>query len=200
MAIDPYTLGTTSIGYFSLSSGSTEPDLRSEFNSFLAGGWPEISKQQKGLLRTFRRDSNNKLIVCPCVDNLTHEPDKDIFCPICNGSGYYWDETYIYFYRTLEQGDPKNALKDQQESPGLISGKVVVFYVRYDAVITEADRIIEIELDTAGEPETPLKRKVIYRIGRHWEYRSDNGRIEYHKVFAFKENVKYLNAPSSGLI
>jgi hypothetical protein len=200
MAEDPYaTIPATTIFYPS-PSGTTEPDMRTEFNRFLAGRWPEVSKQQTGLLRKFRRDSNDKLIPCPCVDTLTHEPDKDIFCPICMGSGYYWDEVYVYFYRVLEESDPSNALQNSQESPGLLSKKVVVFYIRYDAEITDDDRLIEIDLSDEGVPVTPLKRKKVYRIGRLWDYRSDNGRIEYYKAFVFMENVKYLNTPSHGSI
>lgn len=199
MAHDPYTSATSDIDYYSLS-GSTEPDMRQEFARFLDGSWPEVAKRQKGLLRQARRAASGKPLRCPCVDDLTKEPDKDIFCPICYGSSYYWDEEYIWYYKTLEGTDSSVALSPELEKPGLIDGKIVVFYIRYNTGVSEDDRIIEIALDTSGTPISPVRRTGVYRIGRLWEYRSDNGKLEYYKVFAFKENVKYLNAPTTGLI
>ena len=67
------------------ASGSTEPDMRKEFQNTLDGHYPEVSKAQRSLFRKMRRDTSGKLIKCACVDSVTDEPDMDTFCPTCYG-------------------------------------------------------------------------------------------------------------------
>jgi hypothetical protein len=160
------------------------------------GVFPEVPKAQTGIFRKMRLDSNNKKIPCPCTDKFGSEPDKNTWCPICFGEGWYWDETYIQFYRVLQGAETENSLRDDLITPGLINVPVVVFYTRYDVLITEEDKIVEIKLDLEGDPIEPVKRKGIYRINAAWDYRSDNGKLEYWKIYTHLEAVKYLNAPS----
>lgn len=174
----------------------TEINMRKEFEHTLDGLTPEMAKGQPALLRTMRRDSNDKLTKCSCVDVLTKEPDKDRFCPICYGEGQLWDETEILTYRVLKNTLTENSLLDKLHSPGLIIIPVVVFYIRYTAEITIKDKVILIALEKDGTASIPKKRTEVYRIGEAWDYRSDNGKLEYWKLFARKESVKYLNKPS----
>ena len=53
-------------------------------------------------------------------------------------------------------------------------------------------------LNNAGEVVAPKKRTAVYNIDAAWDYRADDGRLEYWKVFAHLEDVKYLNPPSYG--
>ena len=74
------------------STYGTEPNMRGEMNSFLDGDYPEITKKTVAALRKMRVPEEE----CPCVDAVTHEPDKDnVWCPFCQGEGRYWDETFI---------------------------------------------------------------------------------------------------------
>jgi hypothetical protein len=197
MANNPWASGTGKVDYYSTSTRS-EVDMRQEFINTMSGKFPELPKGQTGLLRRVRRTSSGKLIECPCVDNITREPDKDTYCPICMGMSYLWDESYILFYKTVEGVDRTIGLSLQPTQPGLLTGEIVVFYVRYDVSLDEKDFIVEINLDTEGEPVTPLTRTRLYRIAKVWEFRADYGRIEYKKIYVQKDNTKYLNAPGFG--
>lgn len=188
---DPYTSGSSTTNFYPSGSLRTEPNMREEFNNTLAGNLPEIAKGQTGLLRSM------STTLCPCVSDITQEPDKDIWCPICWGMGYYWDEQYLSFYKTLEKTDPSNASTSQTDI-GLISSDTVVFYVRYDEVINEDDRIIELQLDDDGSVSSPETRVSVYRIAKIWKYRADAAKLEYQKVFTYKEIVKHLNPPGYG--
>ena len=176
----------------------TEINMRQEMVNTMDGLWPEISKAQPGLLRRMRRDSSFNLIPCSCVDKITQEPDKDRWCPICHGEGYLWDEEELQLYRTLSGLATTNSLRDRITSPGLINIPLVVFYIRYDSEITRQDRIVELILDDAGDPELPMKRKAIYIPASLWDYRSDNGKLEYWKIYAHETTRRYINAPLYG--
>lgn len=182
--------------YGSSANQGTEPDIRQELINTLDGCFPEVAKGETGLLRRMRRDSESSLIPCPCRSTLTGEPDKDRFCPVCFSEGYLWDESVINFYKTLEGADRQNTQLNYLSPPGLINVPLVVFYIRYNAAITKDDKVIQLVLDTEGDPVEPYQRRTIYRVEMVWEHRADNGRLEFYKVFAHLDNVKYINAPS----
>jgi len=182
--------------YGSITSG--EPNMRQELINFFDGNFPEIAKAQNGLLRRMNRDSNGNLIPCNCVDIVTKEPDKDRFCPVCFSEGYVWSEENLQIYRKLESTSTGNALKDSLREPGLINIPLIVFYIRYDADITRDDKIVRLILSEAGSPVEPYQRQGIYRINSAWDFRSDNGKLEYWKLYTHLEDVKYLNTPDYG--
>tara|TARA_Y100000310_G_scaffold334500_1_gene414434 strand:+ start:302 stop:829 length:528 start_codon:yes stop_codon:yes gene_type:complete len=163
------------------TSGSTEPDIRKEFKNTMDGGYPEISKAQKALFRKMRRNASNELTKCPCVDSVTDEPDIDIFCPVCHGEGYLWDESYIEVYKI----DQRNEL--------IYKAPIMVFYCRSSIDITEKDRIIELVLDEEGKLTEPVKRKARFKIKQAIDFRSDNGRLEYWKLDCYEKAYKFLN-------
>jgi len=189
--------GTTNL-FGNAASFGTEPNMRQEAINTLEGSFPEIAKGQPGLVRRMRRDANSELIECACVDSFTKEPDKDRFCPICMGEAYLWDEADIVFYRVPEDSDVDNILKDKLIETGLINHPLVVFYTRYDSDIEKHDKIVELVLEADGTAAVPRKRKNIFKIGLLWDYRSDNGKLEYYKLFCHLESVEYLNAPKFG--
>ena len=195
MANDLWRTVTGTTNFYGSSTTGSEANMRNELIYTLDGRSPEIAKGQPGLLRKMRRDSDNKLIPCECVDSITREPDKDRFCPICFGDGNKWDETNITFYRVLTASEDSNTMRDTLEAVGLLNVPLVVFYIRYSAAITEEDKVIQIDLDNDGSASSPTQRQAIYRVNSLWDYRSDNGKLEYWKAFAHEETVKYLNAP-----
>lgn len=196
MANDFYTRGAHT-GFY---SPRTEPDMRQEVIDWFDGKDPQIPKAQVGLHRKMRRTSAGVLIPCTCVDRITKEPDKDRFCPICWGEGFLWDEEEIQFYISVKDTAAKNALKDKLREPGLINVPLVVFYIRYDVDITREDKILTLLLDKEGTPVEPKRRNRMFTFGTLWEYRSDNGRLEYTELFAHLEIVKHLNPPTYGAI
>lgn len=193
-----YATATPDIAFYGSGTSGTEPDMRQELINMFDGKYPEIAKAQTGLLRRMRTDSNNRKIACGCVDSITREPDKDRFCPICYGEGFLWDEELLQYYRVLQSGNTNNALKDKLIEPGLINIPIVVFYIRYDSAIVKEDKVVRIAMDLDGVALTPRYRIAIYRVESVWDYRSDNGKLEYWKVYTHLEDVKYLNPPSYG--
>ena len=196
MADNFYTRTTHRDNFYVNSPIGSEPDMRQELIDMFDGKYPEIPKAQVGLIRRMRRDVNDRVLVCPCVDLVTKEPDRDHFCPICYGEGAYWDEIELQYYAMpAERRDLSLSIKDTLEPPGLINVPTVVFYVRYDSIISLGDKVIRLVTDADGTILTPRRRRSIFRINSLWDFRSDHGRIEYWKVFAHKESVKFLNAP-----
>lgn len=195
MAKNLYRTYTSSVNYYETSSFNTEPNMRNELIYTLDGRFPEEAKGQNGLLRIMKRDTNGKLIPCACVDLITREQDKDRWCPWCMGSGFYWDESSAIFYRVPLDTEKSRALQDRLSEAGLINVPLVIFYIRYSSGLTTDDRIILVNLDNDGSISSPLQRRAIYRIGDLWDYRADNGKLEYWKAVCFEEKVKYINAP-----
>jgi len=193
-----YDKTSPTINYYSAGSVSSEPNMRQELINTLDGYFPEVSKAHPALLRKMRRDDDGVLIECACVDPVTREPDKDRYCPICLGEGYYWDEENVSVYSVPVDSSRRAPLKDVIYEAGLLNIDLVVFYLRYSTDITTKDKIIKIRLKQDGSIYTPYERKEVYRIGALWEYRSDNGKLEYWKVSTHKEDVKYLNSPVYG--
>jgi len=193
--VNYYRSGSSSTSYYPSSSVTTEPDMRQEFINTLDGKHPEIAKAQTGLIRQMRRTSSGLLISCSCVDSLTREPDRDRFCPICFSEGKIWNEELITFYRVPINSDVNNAQLNSSFSAGYVNAGLAVFYIRYSAGITRYDKLVELELDVEGDPVSPYNRIALYRIEAVWDYRSDEGKLEYYKIFAHEEKPKYLNAP-----
>lgn len=193
-----YTRTTSNSSFY--SSSSSEPNMRQELIDMFEGTFKEIPKAQTFLIRKMQKDpSTNKLIPCKCVDIVTKEPDKDRFCPFCFGEGYYWDESEIEGYRTIEGADRLIATRDRSAGgAGLLNIPLVVFYLRYDAEIKNYDKIITIDTDIEGAAVIPKKRTGVYRIEGLWDYRSDRGKLEYFKVYTHLEMVKFLNSPTYG--
>lgn len=199
MAINYYPKASSSINPYGVGATTgAEPDLRQEMTNTIQGDYPEIAKGQTGILRRMRRDDSNNTIPCDCIDDLTKEPDKSSFCPECYGLGALFDEEYVTFYKVLQDQTFSSPRKQQFQSPGVLDDPFIVFYFEYDIDITQDDRIMEISLDEEGDVNVPVTRLTCYRIDKTWAYRSDNGRIEYWKVYTHKEELKYLEAPSFG--
>ena len=195
---DYYRRTTSNDGYYSGSTTGSEPDMRRELANMFDGVDPEVPKAEVGLYRTMRRDADGNPTPCACVDIITKEPDKDRWCPFCWGEGYLWDEDEIQFYSVQIGLTVRNASKEHISEPGLINSPLVVFYIRYNVVIEfpYIDKIIRLNNDVDGNPANPRKRKDIYRITAASPLRCDNGRLEYWKVFTYRDKVKYLNPPS----
>ncbi len=178
----------------------TEPNMRAELEATFDGLFPEIAKAQPIVLRLARRDSDNDLIPCQCVDILTHEPDRDTFCPTCFGEGFLWDETLTDTYKVIIRSSVGLSSKEDLIKPGLTNIPLVSFFFRYNIPITFkddliSDKVVEILLDKAGDAVRPFQRERLYRIGTAIDFRSDNGKLEYWKLDCYGEQIKFLNGP-----
>lgn len=194
-----YSKKTPKIDFYgTTTSGSTEPNMRQEMINTLEGSFPEIAKGRYFILRRMRRDDNGDMIDCDCLDPVTNEPDKSKFCPICFGLGKLFDEEYILAYRKLLDTSFSSIRRHNIFEPGNIDAPFVAFYFISEAHIKHEDRIIEVEMNDDGTVATPVTYVNQYRIDKAWDYRSDNGKLEYWKVYTHEEVVKFLTAPSFG--
>jgi hypothetical protein len=121
-------------GLWPASSSGKEIDLREEFYEFLYGSNTEIAKGRPGILRRMRTDDDGDLVICPCVDEKTGEPDKDTICPYCWGEGYLWDEEWITYYKMLVSSHEGLVRKNQPYKPGMSNIPFVFFYLEHDVV------------------------------------------------------------------
>ena len=171
----------------------TEINMRQELINSLDGVFPEIKKAQKVLLRKMRRDDNDNLVKCSCVDETTREPDKTNFCKLCYGEGNLWDETYIDVIYKHPESDVTQSESEHFNAIGLQNVPLMIFYTRYSALLTSDDKIVELVLNNEGEIVYPPRRRNIFRIVRAIDYRLENGRLEFWKLYCFQENVRFLN-------
>lgn len=195
-----YSKKTSNISYYSSGSSSvqTEANMRQEMINTLQGAYPEMAKGQTGVLRRMRRDSNGDVIACECIDSVTKEPDKSFFCPFCLSTGHYFDEEYVTFYKVLLDTSFSAVRRHNMLEPGIIDGNFIAFYLMSSVLIKKEDKIIEISLEEDGSPSSPIVYVASYEIDKAWDYRSDNGKIEYWKVFTHREETKYLVPPEFG--
>lgn len=198
MAIfNPYGNNSSDVNYYNSPTNTrAEPDMRNEIIYTLEGYFPEIPKANNHILRKLRRDSNNNLILCPCTNNITKEPDKDVLCTVCLGVGYLWDEIYIGVYKVLEGMARQNAIIDSLLPAGILDVPIVSFYTKYNTNIDKYDIIIQVELNIDGSIKQPLNRIDAFEIAIAWEYRCDNGKLEYFKLLTHRKVYKYLNPPT----
>ena len=200
----------------------TEPNMRSEFDAIMDGKYPEIPKAQTHVLRKMRRSQSDSvisdsqlaikflkrtqlldyfvpeegyLIPCPCVSEVSGEPDVDHYCPICGGEMFLWDEEFFDCYRVNPSGDIGLSTNEDLVVPGLTNVPLMIFYTRSSVKITRADKLVEIWTDVEGKPIRPYRRKILYRITTVIDFRSDNGKLEYWKLSCFGEHRKFLNGP-----
>ncbi|MBM07992.1 MAG: hypothetical protein CMF69_00210 [Magnetovibrio sp.] len=172
------------------STGLTsEVDLRKEFDDIVFGGPSSIAHGRRLLLRKIRRDENNTPIKCACVDEITDEPDTENSCPYCLGEGYFWDEQWLIGYATYIGADGGQANRIRGLSAGTIRADYRIFYLRYDTEISYKDKIVELKLDTEGDPVVPYDRESIYKPQTIVRYRSDGGRTEYLAVYCNEQDA-----------
>lgn len=190
---DPYNAGGKWLGPY---PHRTEIDLREEFNNMFDGIYPEIAKAQPYLLRKFRRNEYQERLACSCVDSLTQEPDRDVFCPICHGEGFLWDEVLIQVYRKSTVGAGTGPLQDQMKQLGVQNIDLYSFWFKSHLDVTNQDKIVTVELDAGGNFREPLHRQELWRIGLLLDLRSDNGRLEFWQAFAYAEKRTFLNGPT----
>jgi len=167
------------------SSLSNEIDLRSEFDEIIYGTGGGIPHGKKVIIRKFRVDDDNNLSACSCRDEMTNEGDPD--CPYCLGEAYFWDEDWAVTYSMFVGSDGGLTRRNIPFQPGTVRVDSKVFYFRYDTDFAYTDKIVEIKLDTEGDPVVPYIRQAIYKPESIVEYRSDYGRLEYLAVYC-REN------------
>ncbi len=154
---------TTTSPYQSSVSGI---DLRQEFEDLIYGRAGQDPIGQTFIFRRMRRDSDGELVPCICVSDITYEPDRDFPCPYCGGNGYLWDEELVTGYKTVAAapGGSNAASNLPKTIVGLMEVPAVRFFLSYDVEPTREDRIVQVELDLAGDPTIPYVRIAYHEL------------------------------------
>lgn len=179
----PGTTGTASY--------SGEIDLRGEMQRMFHGSFQEIAKSHKVLLRRARRDSNDNLIACPCVDDITKEPDIDHLCPICGpyGRGYLWDEEWVSCRRVyVRPSSSSMIMREQLAEVGDFNVSAIVYYFEYTVAPRMSDDILEMGLDASGALVVPYVRDRMYKPDFITPFRGDNGRVEFYAAYCMQKD------------
>lgn len=177
---------TTMFG--SVSSGNaSEVDLRQEFDDLIFGADGSTRKGYPLVIRHMRRDADGNKIDCVCLNELTKSPDPD--CSYCYGEGYYWDESWYIGRSQFISSAGGRANKYRFTPAGEIRSDTKIFFFRYDVPLLYGDKIIEMKLDTEGDPVVPYKRTAIYDPHTVDYLRSDNGRVEFITAYCLEDDA-----------
>jgi len=145
----------------------------------------------KGLIRRVKRDSNGELILCPCVDLKTHEPDVDSPCPVCLGQKFIWEEKPILYSKSETVGDESGFVtKERRAKPGILNVRTTIFYLEWFVNPSIKDQIIQLNLDLDGNVPAVPQRFRVYKIATAEDFRSDNGRVEYWRCACYQEGIR----------
>jgi hypothetical protein len=172
----------------SLYNKQGEIDLRVSFQDLIFGSKRKTSHNHLILLRKRKLDSLRKEIKCSCYDALTNESNTENNCNFCLGEGYIWREKFYRCYSSMVGADGGKTNRTRRITAGAIRTDYKIFYFKFDVKISYTDKIIELRLDTEGNPSVPYQRETIYKPETIQEYRSDSGRIEYIAVYAREES------------
>lgn len=200
--VDYFTQVVTSSLTGSSSSSGTEIDLREELAELLRGTDGSTPHGRTFILRRARRDAENRVINCSCVDMFTGESDKDTACKFCFGEKILFDEEKFIGYCVKHAN--RNASSagigtvenlEVSTDAGKFNLPGMTLYTEYFVQPTKEDIIVEIKLDVEGEPVSPIERIAKYKITGAIDLRSDNGRVEFYKLFCSRI---YFNALEYG--
>lgn len=169
------------------SAGQKELNLRSNFQSLIFGDGDTLPHGKPVLLRVFRLNEDNKRIKCVCLDDTTLEPSDE--CKFCSGEGYFWDEVWKQTFCSYVGADGGLSRRIRMGRAGEIRTDYKVFYFQHLDQLKYCDKIIEVKLDSEGEPIVPYVIESIYKPETISENRSDYGRIEYISVYCKEQDA-----------
>jgi hypothetical protein len=170
------------------STNRSEIDLRAEFDTLIYGDGSSIPHGHLIVIRNMRRDADGRPTKCSCFEAAnTTEADPD--CSYCLGEGYLWDEQWAIAYSMVLDSGSQAAKKYVHMVPGMEHTDYTVFFIRYDNSIRYEDKIVEMRLDTEGQPVLPYVRDTIYKPHTIKRMRSDYGRVEFIAVFCREEDA-----------
>lgn len=188
-----FRAGTT---WNSHATQTGEVDLRTEFDKILFGSNESPRHGHLVLIRRLRRDDQNIPVACPCTNGGVYK-DADPTCVYCDGEGALWNEEWFWCYSMYSGGPMNSAIRHLPF--GSIKVDYKTFFFRFDTPILHGDKIVEVRLDTEGNPLVPYIRRAIHSPSTIQEYRSDNGRIEYIAVHCREEDAIRPEDPTSNV-
>jgi hypothetical protein len=168
-------------------SYENDVDIRKEFHDLLF-------KENRGNWMIYRRTKmeNGIPVKCECTkNNRSGEPDKDISCALCNGTGYLFKD---YIRKTYVNNSQAYAIYKKVKRSGDSQVEYKTMYFEWNFLDEQDsyssvylphrfDTIIRPEEDLQGYIESPIKIREKFEILGIDPYRLDKGgRIEYYRV------------------
>lgn len=176
-----------------LWSGGSDIDIRNEIITLLNGTNLDFGRGKWVILRRLLRDGNDRLIDCmQCKKKGYHVAQSNSVCDRCFGVGFIWKEEW---FKTFQWTGTRNSGGRSHEDAGTLDYETNIFYFSKDAKPRNGDRIIEVILDDEGNVPTPYIRKNSWYITLVTDHILDHGRLEYFRVLANDETVKYFGQP-----
>ena len=164
-----------------------EVDLRDEFDRLIFGTDGKIQHGHWVAVRHMRRESDGSATECVCRDSISKDPDPD--CSYCLGEGFLWDEEWYIAYSMYSGSDGGLGSRGTWMPPGQVRVDYLIFFFRYDVPLIYGDKIVQMKLDTEGDPVVPYVREAIHKPHTINTYRSDGGRIEYIATYCREEDA-----------
>ena len=164
-----------------------EIDLRKEFDLLVFGDDTHIPHGELFAVRYMRRDSNGQPIDCSCKAPDTR--DAAIDCSYCGGEGHLWDEKWEFGFTSYSGTDGGLGSRRKDLWPGTIRVDYKIFYMRYNTPIRYGDKIVQMKLDSEGNPLVPYVREAIYEPQTIDPNRSDSGRIEFLAIYCKEDDA-----------
>jgi len=113
---------------------------------------------------------------CSCWQNNQYDEPRG--CSRCDGYGWVYEDYEYKSRRRPAFGTYGFAPKIAAPMGNIIEGDNI-FYFKYNNVISEAYRILEVTIDDTGAAEKPYKIERVHDVKVVHAYRDKFGRIEY---------------------
>jgi len=152
-------------------------DLREELNLILDNITPHWVA-----LRTAQLDQP-----CPeCIKRVKPQYNTPPgSCMKCLNTGHLFVDKIINTYSYQA-----SAGRDYIANLGKISAETVIYIIKHDSRPKQGDYICELDLDeSTGIPRQPFRIRRIFSIEDSKEFRGDDGRIEYFKLYCEENNL-----------
>jgi hypothetical protein len=189
--------GKKATSLYGKTATNNEINLRDEFRDLIDGNACEPQRGHWVLLRRMATKQR-----CSCWNKVGEgnakykydhrkydEPDKD--CDVCGGEGWLYNEELHNVRRRITTPPTWQAGIEQQTEFAIMNVPYVIYYFKYYVNPADLDRILEIDNDEDGNPVRPFVRNEIYNITLAEPFRDLNGRIEYWRCAAKKEELRY---------
>jgi len=180
---------------FSSTKKSEEIDLREEMKIILEGNeyWPRrghwcLLRRMAKRQRCFCWNEQGKGDEQYSYDNRKYDEAR-LRCPVCHGEGWIYEEELHLMRRRLVAPEIGLAASENLSPVGWMNINYIVYYLQYYSNPVKDDKIIEIELDSDGNPVKPYVYKEIYNIAVAEPFRDQLGRIEFWRASSKLEVV-----------
>lgn len=186
MSKDLYNTSTKRVDLFQQGNKETVGvDMRKELHEILYD-----DKQGTDIIFRRMQMENGHPKRCECrKGHRSEEPDRDIPCVNCSGTGFYYNDIVTKTYINHSQA---YSIYEKFKSEGRTNVEYKTCYLEWDFlknsiddgdnIPNRFDRIIQLKKDLHGRILSPSTPREVYEILSVEPYRLDNsGRIEYYR-------------------